>query len=77
MVVMYLTSDADSDMGSPHNSLLMLARSSDSALSSKHPRVVYTAVSDVKLGPHDSETLNYIHPARMVLMSIFSDYDRL
>ncbi len=47
IVVKYLTSDADSDMKSPHNSLLTLAWSSDSALSSKHPRGLYTAVSDV------------------------------
>ena len=43
MAVMHLTSDADSDMGSPHNSLLMLARSSDSLLPSKLPQAMYTA----------------------------------
>lgn len=54
-VVKYLTSDADSYIESPHNSLLTLAWSSDSTLSSKQPRAMYTAVNDVQLGPHDSE----------------------
>lgn len=80
MVVNYLTFHADSDMESPHNSLLTLAWSPDCILSSKQPpgHDVYAASSDAELDSHDSE----IGPTEqqtsqgtcLFPMSIFSDY---
>lgn len=69
-VVNYLTSDADSDMESPHNSLLMLVWSSDCILSSKRPRaVMYTLPAAMQSGTHmtlKSTQLNNIHLREVV-----------
>lgn len=69
-MVNYLTSDADSDMESPHNSLLMLAWSSDCILSSKHPRaMMYTLPAVMQSWTHvtlKSTQLNNIHLREVV-----------